>query len=84
MYTQGDQSDVRSFFQIGGIHGLPYIPWDNATGADFDPNTQWGGYCTHGSVLFPTWHRPYVMLFEVWTFLLSGLPVLTSRIFNSK
>lgn len=23
------------------------------------------GYCTHGSILFPTWHRPYLALFEV-------------------
>lgn len=23
------------------------------------------GYCTHISVLFPTWHRPYVSLYEV-------------------
>ena len=23
------------------------------------------GYCTHGSILFPTWHRPYLSLFEV-------------------
>lgn len=27
------------------------------------------GYCTHASVLFPAWHRPYVALFEqiLWT-----------------
>lgn len=23
------------------------------------------GYCTHSSILFPTWHRPYLALFEV-------------------
>ncbi|KIJ41405.1 hypothetical protein M422DRAFT_48640 [Sphaerobolus stellatus SS14] len=57
------QDDVASFFQVGGIHGLPFIPWDDATGNSLAPN-QWGGYCTHGSVLFPTWHRPYVMLYE--------------------
>ncbi|KIJ46617.1 hypothetical protein M422DRAFT_249772 [Sphaerobolus stellatus SS14] len=57
------QNDVTSFFQVGGIHGLPFIPWDDATGNSLAPN-QWGGYCTHGSVLFPTWHRPYVMLYE--------------------
>ena len=51
-----------SFFQIGGIHGLPYLAWDGA-GED-DPAEQ-AGYCTHGSVLFPTWHRPYVALYEV-------------------
>ncbi|KAF8188951.1 tyrosinase [Pholiota molesta] len=65
MSSVPSQDDVRSFFQIGGIHGLPYIPWDGITGDQpFDPNTQWGGYCTHGSVLFPTWHRPYVLLYE--------------------
>jgi tyrosinase len=59
-----DQSIVQSFFSVGGIHGLPFQPWDDSTGS-FDPNSgQWGGYCTHGSVLFPTWHRPYVMLYE--------------------
>lgn len=26
--------------------------------------SNWGGYCRHGSQLFPTWHRPYVMLIE--------------------
>ncbi|KAH9889909.1 tyrosinase [Cubamyces lactineus] len=55
------QEELISFFQIGGIHGLPYIAWDGA-GAD-DP-AEASGYCTHGSVLFPTWHRPYVALFE--------------------
>jgi tyrosinase len=22
------------------------------------------GYCTHGSIIFPTWHRPYLSLYE--------------------
>ena len=57
------QSDVTSFFQVGGIHGLPFTPWDDANGKSLG-NNQWGGYCTHGSVLFPTWHRPYVLLYE--------------------
>jgi tyrosinase len=62
-----DQDNIQSFFGVGGIHGLPNVSWDGATGSiPFDPTSgQWGGYCTHGSVLFPTWHRPYVMLYEV-------------------
>ncbi|TFY82262.1 hypothetical protein EWM64_g1750 [Hericium alpestre] len=57
------QSDLTSFFQIGGIHGLPYVPWDGS--GEQPVSTQgWEGYCTHGSVLFPTWHRPYMMLYE--------------------
>ena len=66
MYTKESQAAIQSFFQVGGIHGVPYIPWDNATvdpAVDSDP--QWAGYCVHGSVLFPTWHRPYVSTFEV-------------------
>ncbi|PPQ85895.1 hypothetical protein CVT25_015834 [Psilocybe cyanescens] len=65
MATGSPQSDFQSFFQVAGIHGLPNTAWDGAVGSKpFDPNSQWGGYCTHGSVLFPTWHRPYVMLYE--------------------
>ena len=64
MYTT-NQVDIKSFFSVGGIHGLPYQTWDDARG-DPDPEPdQWLGYCTHGSVLFPTWHRPYVLLYEV-------------------
>ncbi|KAF9044148.1 tyrosinase [Panaeolus papilionaceus] len=61
--SNSDQAQTESFFQIGGIHGLPYVPWAGATG-DRDPDTTWGGYCIHGSTLFPTWHRPYMMLIE--------------------
>jgi hypothetical protein len=68
-----DQSDLISFFQISGIHGLPYVPWD---GGDSQPvsTNGWEGYCTHGSVLFPTWHRPYMMLYEVRTVARSMCP----------
>lgn len=63
---QDNQDNVPSYFQVGKIHGLPYKPWNEAFGAQgWNPNTTWGGYCTHGSVLFPTWHRPYMMLHEV-------------------
>lgn len=59
-------SDKWSYYQIAGIHGLPHVPYDGATGS-WDPSlgsNWWGGYCQHGSPLFPTWHRPYVMLLE--------------------
>ncbi|KAF8901474.1 tyrosinase [Gymnopilus junonius] len=65
MQTKGTQDDPASFFQIGGIHGIPYVPWDGVTGQkSLDPNSNAAGYCNHGNVLFPTWHRPYVALFE--------------------
>jgi hypothetical protein len=46
-----------------GIHGRPYTAWDSVTGPG--GYTQATGYCTHNSILFPTWHRPYLALFEV-------------------
>ncbi|KAI0065560.1 photo-regulated tyrosinase [Artomyces pyxidatus] len=65
MFHQSQNNSV-SFFQIGGIHGLPYVPWEGSGTSKVTGNDprQWEGYCTHGSILFPTWHRPYVALFE--------------------
>lgn len=49
-----------------GIHGQPFVDWDNAKGSiDPNDNEQWLGYCTHASILFPTWHRVYLALVEV-------------------
>jgi tyrosinase len=59
------QSDIISHFGIGGIHGLPFKEWDGAGGNKPVSGSDWSGYCTHGSMLFPTWHRPYVALYEV-------------------
>ncbi|KAH7330221.1 hypothetical protein BKA65DRAFT_404823 [Rhexocercosporidium sp. MPI-PUGE-AT-0058] len=50
-----------SYFQIAGIHGRPYIPWGDAAQGPGAPTT---GYCTHNSVLFLPWHRPYLALYE--------------------
>lgn len=47
-----------------GIHGQPIGAWDEDTA----PVTQGVGYCTHDSILFPTWHRPYMLLYEVRSF----------------
>ncbi|KAK2005590.1 Di-copper centre-containing protein, partial [Colletotrichum eremochloae] len=44
-----------------GVHGVPFVRWQN------DPTemkVKDHGYCTHRSVLFIPWHRPYMMLFE--------------------
>lgn len=51
-----------SYPSIAGIHGQPYVEWGSSGPETSD--TQFGGYCTHGSVLFPTWHRVYTLLFE--------------------
>lgn len=45
-----------------GMHGAPYISWN---GVEAAPGASLSGYCSHSSVLFPTWHRPYLALYEV-------------------
>ncbi|KAL0567066.1 hypothetical protein V5O48_014930 [Marasmius crinis-equi] len=76
-YADPPKSAAMLFSEIAGIHGLPYQPWkgdpNHDSKADYDENdpkdmrpmpTRFGGYCNHGSVLFPSWHRPYVMAIE--------------------
>jgi tyrosinase len=48
----------KSFFMLGGFHGEPF------RGAGWGNSSYWGGYCNHGNVLFPTWHRVYVLKLE--------------------
>ncbi|KAF9732976.1 hypothetical protein PMIN03_009918 [Paraphaeosphaeria minitans] len=58
-----DQDDKLSYFQIAGIHGRPFVPWDGVKGDDYYWS-RYSGYCTHDSNIFPTWHRPFLALFE--------------------
>jgi tyrosinase len=51
-------TDPRSFFVLGGYHGEPF------RGAGWGNSSFWGGYCHHGNVLFPIWHRIYVYVLE--------------------
>jgi tyrosinase len=69
---QRDPKDPKSFFAVAGIHGLPYEPYDLLPGEKIPhrdwnkrESNRWGGYCHHGDILFPTWHRPYVLLLEM-------------------
>ncbi|KAJ5780085.1 hypothetical protein N7457_005245 [Penicillium paradoxum] len=54
-----DPGEKLSYFQIAGIHGQPFVRWD-----DQSPEPMKNGYCFHSHVIFPIWHRPYVFLFE--------------------
>eukprot|EP00038_Savillea_parva_P008349 m.176373 g.176373 ORF g.176373 m.176373 type:complete len:579 (-) comp14152_c0_seq1:248-1984(-) len=57
--------DPYSFFTIGGYHGEPFeYRRDVDALDDTDHYVYWGGYCNHGNVLFPTWHRVYVLWLE--------------------
>lgn len=51
--------DPDSFHEIGGYHGEPFRLEPESHSEDW-----WGGYCFHGSVLFPTWHRAYLLRLE--------------------
>ncbi|EFX05793.1 tyrosinase [Grosmannia clavigera kw1407] len=53
-----DPDDPLSFFHIASLHGQPF------RGAGYSNSAYWGGYCHHGNVLFPTWHRAYLHYFE--------------------
>lgn len=59
-YYTKKQTDMTSYYQISGIHGRPFTTWDSVP---FGKGLG-GGYCPHSSALFPTWHRPYLALYE--------------------
>lgn len=48
-----------------GIHGRPFSPWDGVASKPENISTRSAGYCSHSSVTFPTWHRPYMAMMEV-------------------
>jgi len=48
----------KSFFMLAGFHGEPF------RGAGWGSANYWGGYCNHGNILFPTWHRVYLLKLE--------------------
>lgn len=62
---QIDSTNELSWYQISGIHGMPFQSWDGVQQCPTCATDGWGGYCTHNDDLFPFWHRPYVTLFEV-------------------
>ncbi|KAG8953720.1 hypothetical protein FRC04_001924 [Tulasnella sp. 424] len=65
LYVQAIKSKedlADSYFQIAGIHGLPYVRWDGA--GPEQPAAAPAGYCQHLTTLFSTWHRLYCALYE--------------------
>ncbi|KAK2748332.1 hypothetical protein FQN57_000990 [Myotisia sp. PD_48] len=62
LFQDQNRNDPLSFFKVSGIHGYPVGPWDGVTGS------RDSGFCSHGSTLFPVWHRPYLALHEemIW------------------
>ncbi|KAK1689535.1 common central domain of tyrosinase-domain-containing protein [Colletotrichum godetiae] len=67
-----DFRDQLSYYRIAGIHGLPATSWDNdpipievtnSYGPNYPDHTP-DFYCPHNTLIFPTWHRAYLLLFE--------------------
>jgi tyrosinase len=55
----------RSFFALGGLHGEPFLLRHAVNRLPpVDTYAYWGGYCNHGNILFPTWHRAYLHCLE--------------------
>ncbi|KIV99429.1 uncharacterized protein PV09_08861 [Verruconis gallopava] len=63
-YMNADTSDVLSFYQVSGVHGVPCQPWSGVQGNQAAISQGGCGYCTHSSTLFPAWHRAYVAAYE--------------------
>ncbi|EPS38121.1 hypothetical protein H072_8149 [Dactylellina haptotyla CBS 200.50] len=57
-----DEHDPESHFMLAGIHGLPDTTHIKGT------KYKTGSFCTHKKILFPTWHRLYLSLYEkaIW------------------
>ncbi|KAK6332681.1 hypothetical protein TWF730_004340 [Orbilia blumenaviensis] len=66
-FQKEPEDNMLSYFQIAGIHGLPWTPWLDGSEAPKNPK-QKKNYCTHNTILFPTWHRPYLLCFEQLVF----------------
>lgn len=57
-----DESDELSYFQIMGIHGLPFQGWNGV--GQVSGGADQAGMCPHDELLFGTWHRPFIALYE--------------------
>jgi len=60
-FQETDQSDMKSYYQIAGIHGRPYVPWNDSPPKSGITSP---GYCMHILNIFLAWHRAYLALFE--------------------
>ena len=56
-----DKNDPLSYYRIAGVHGHPFVSWNNFP----TPLVNQAGFCPHGSTMFAPWHRPFLAVFEV-------------------
>lgn len=56
--------DPLSYYRVAGIHGNPDVSWDGvANPPGTTGRSSW--WCAHNKETFASWHRPYLVLFEV-------------------
>ncbi|KAF3035065.1 hypothetical protein E8E11_001062 [Didymella keratinophila] len=55
-----DKNDRLSYYQVVGVHGRPFVTWNNFP----TPLVNQAGFCPHAMTLFGSWHRPYLAIFE--------------------
>lgn len=60
-FMSKDKRDVLSYYQVCGVHGRPFVTWNNFP----SPLVNNAGFCPHGMTLFGSWHRPYLAAYEV-------------------
>ncbi|KAF6814923.1 tyrosinase [Colletotrichum sojae] len=57
--------ELADLTRVPAIHGLPYKKWpDEPWNKMVSVDNPFRGFCTHSSILFLSWHRPYLALFE--------------------
>ncbi|KAH8724533.1 common central domain of tyrosinase-domain-containing protein [Phaeosphaeriaceae sp. PMI808] len=54
------KDDRLGYYQIAGIHGRPFVSWNNFP----TPLVNQAGFCPHSQTLFGSWHRPYLAIYE--------------------
>jgi tyrosinase len=59
-FMSKDKREVMSFYQVSGVHGRPFVSWNNFP----SPLVNQAGFCPHGMTLFGSWHRPYLAAYE--------------------
>lgn len=64
--TMADISNIYSHYQLGGVHGLPFVTYNGATGDAWlsGNGSWWGGHCWHFTNPWLHWHRYYMVQYE--------------------
>ncbi|KAL9053666.1 MAG: hypothetical protein Q9162_004617 [Coniocarpon cinnabarinum] len=61
-FQNTSHEDIMGWYQLAGIHGMPYEPWNGVSGTN--PGQ---GYCPHSMAIFICWHRAYTLAWEQQT-----------------